>query len=191
MSALGLRVYKHTLKIENGSILLAPQMRHILASLDSVASAADGIQKESCLRGDSNPDFSQQSGSTRLSGSFNTPAVTNVLNPSTKQAHCSENITPPWFRGGVITSKKSDVPWASWLVLALLVACFASLGLACCNRILSPHRSNSQSLPSLGLCASLSHVASFTAQCAFFGLQLPKKKKKSLRVSHFKMPWNA
>ena len=33
-------------KMENGSILLAPQMRHILASLDSVASAADGIQKE-------------------------------------------------------------------------------------------------------------------------------------------------
>ena len=28
----------------NGSILLAPQMRHILASLDSVASAADRIQ---------------------------------------------------------------------------------------------------------------------------------------------------
>ena len=28
-------------KMENGSILLAPQMRHILASLDSVASAAD------------------------------------------------------------------------------------------------------------------------------------------------------
>ena len=34
------------IKKENGSILLAPQMRHILASLDSVASAADGIQKE-------------------------------------------------------------------------------------------------------------------------------------------------
>ena len=33
-------------KMENGSILLAPQMRHILASLDSVASAADRIQKE-------------------------------------------------------------------------------------------------------------------------------------------------
>ena len=33
-------------KMENGSILLAPQMRHILALLDSVASAADGIQKE-------------------------------------------------------------------------------------------------------------------------------------------------
>ena len=32
--------------MENGSILLAPQMRHILASLDSVASPADGIQKE-------------------------------------------------------------------------------------------------------------------------------------------------
>ena len=32
-------------KMENGSIL-APQMRHILASLESVASAADGIQKE-------------------------------------------------------------------------------------------------------------------------------------------------
>ena len=33
-------------KMENGSILLAPQMRHILASLDSVASAAERIQKE-------------------------------------------------------------------------------------------------------------------------------------------------
>ena len=32
--------------MENSSILLAPQMRHILASLNSVASAADGIQKE-------------------------------------------------------------------------------------------------------------------------------------------------
>ena len=31
---------------KNGSVLLAPQMRHILVSLDSVASAADGIQKE-------------------------------------------------------------------------------------------------------------------------------------------------
>ena len=34
------------MEMENGSILLAPQMRHILASLNSVASAADGIQKE-------------------------------------------------------------------------------------------------------------------------------------------------
>ena len=36
-------------KMENGSILLAPQMRHILASLNNVGSAADGhhgIQKE-------------------------------------------------------------------------------------------------------------------------------------------------
>ena len=33
-------------KIKNGSILLALQMRHILASLDSVASAAERIQKE-------------------------------------------------------------------------------------------------------------------------------------------------
>ena len=33
------------LEMENGSISLAPQMRHILASLDSVASAADRIQK--------------------------------------------------------------------------------------------------------------------------------------------------
>ena len=32
--------------MEHGSILSAPQMRHILASLNSVASAADGIQKE-------------------------------------------------------------------------------------------------------------------------------------------------
>ena len=37
-------------KKENGSILLAPPpMRHILASLDSVASAADRIQKEANL----------------------------------------------------------------------------------------------------------------------------------------------
>ena len=33
-------------KKENGSMFLAPQMRHILASLNSVAFAADGIQKE-------------------------------------------------------------------------------------------------------------------------------------------------
>ena len=33
-------------EMENGSILLALQMRHILASLDSVASAADRIQKK-------------------------------------------------------------------------------------------------------------------------------------------------
>ena len=33
-------------KMENGSIFLAPLMRHILASLNSVAYAADGIQKE-------------------------------------------------------------------------------------------------------------------------------------------------
>ena len=38
--------HKKVYKMENGSISLAPQMRHILASLDSVASAADGIQKE-------------------------------------------------------------------------------------------------------------------------------------------------
>ena len=34
------------MKMENGSISFAPLMRHILASLDSVASVADGIQKE-------------------------------------------------------------------------------------------------------------------------------------------------
>ena len=33
--------------MENVSILLDPQMRHILPSLNSVASTADGIQKES------------------------------------------------------------------------------------------------------------------------------------------------
>ena len=33
-------------EIENGSILLALQIRHILASLDSVVPAADGIKKE-------------------------------------------------------------------------------------------------------------------------------------------------
>ena len=32
--------------MEYGSILLTPKMRHILASLDSVASAAERIQKE-------------------------------------------------------------------------------------------------------------------------------------------------
>ena len=66
-------------------------MRHIFASLDSVGSAAERIQKEaekpSCLPGDLNTDLSQQPGSTRLSGRFNTPAVASVLNPSTKQAH--------------------------------------------------------------------------------------------------------
>ena len=31
---------------KNGSISLAPQMRNILASIDSVASAADRIHKE-------------------------------------------------------------------------------------------------------------------------------------------------
>ena len=31
---------------KNGSILSDPQIRHMYASLDSVASAADGIQKE-------------------------------------------------------------------------------------------------------------------------------------------------
>ena len=34
------------MEMENGSILLASQMRRILALLNSVASAADGIQKE-------------------------------------------------------------------------------------------------------------------------------------------------
>ena len=33
-------------KMENGSISIAFQMRHILALLDSVASTADGIKKE-------------------------------------------------------------------------------------------------------------------------------------------------
>ena len=64
-------------------------MRYMLASLDSVASAADGIQKglkPSCLRGDLIPDLSQQSRSTRLSRRFNPPVVTSVLNPSIKQA---------------------------------------------------------------------------------------------------------
>ena len=46
----GLDLYMGSSKVSlengNGSILLAPQMRHILASLDSVASAADRILKE-------------------------------------------------------------------------------------------------------------------------------------------------
>ena len=33
-------------KMENGSILLAPKIRHISALLDGVASTTDGIQKE-------------------------------------------------------------------------------------------------------------------------------------------------
>ena len=33
------------MEMENCSLSLAPEMRHILASLDSVASAADRIQK--------------------------------------------------------------------------------------------------------------------------------------------------
>ena len=65
-------------------------MRHILAFLNGLASAADGIQKEtnlSCLRGDFNPDLSlTQSEWIRLFGRFNPPAKTSVLNPSTKQA---------------------------------------------------------------------------------------------------------
>ena len=36
---------------------------------------------------DSNPDLSQQPGSTRLSGRLNPPPEGSVLNPSTKQAH--------------------------------------------------------------------------------------------------------
>ena len=80
-------------------------MRHILALLDSVASAADDPErglKPSCLRGDSNPDLSQQSGSTRLSRRFNTPAVASVLNPSTKQAHCLIELK---FEPGLLRSK--------------------------------------------------------------------------------------
>ena len=47
-------------------------MRLILAPLDSVASANDGFQarkrlETSCLQEDSNPDLSQQPGSTCLS----------------------------------------------------------------------------------------------------------------------------
>ena len=34
------------MKMENGSILLAPQMRHIFVLLDSVASAVQGTKKE-------------------------------------------------------------------------------------------------------------------------------------------------
>ena len=59
-------------------------MRHILASLDSVASAADGIQKEDYNKlppWDSNPDPSKQPGSTPLSGRFNPRVKAIVLNP--------------------------------------------------------------------------------------------------------------
>ena len=38
--------YFNMKNLENGSILMAPQMGHILASLDSVAPATDRIQKE-------------------------------------------------------------------------------------------------------------------------------------------------
>ena len=44
---------------------------------------------QSCLRGDSNPDLSKQSGSTPLSGRFNPPVETSVLNPLTKEAYRS------------------------------------------------------------------------------------------------------
>ena len=53
--------------------------------------------KPNYLRGDSNPDLSQQSGSTRLSGRFNTPAEASVLNPSTKQAHVIDILIYPFY----------------------------------------------------------------------------------------------
>ena len=52
-------------------------MRHKVAALDSVASAANGIQIEALnnlLHGDSNADLSQQPESTWLSGRFNLSA---------------------------------------------------------------------------------------------------------------------
>ena len=66
------------MEMENGNELLAPKMRDILASLDSVASAADGITKL-LLRGHSNSDLSQQSGSIRLYGRINPPAENSAL----------------------------------------------------------------------------------------------------------------
>ena len=76
--------------MENGSILIDPQMRLILASLDSIASTADRIQKEdlkpSCLRRDSNPDLIQQPGSIHLSRRFNPTAKTGAINPLAKQS---------------------------------------------------------------------------------------------------------
>ena len=66
-------------------------MRHQLASLDSVASAADGTQKDkrfktSCLCRDSNQDLSQQPGSTLSSRRFNPTSKLIALTPSAKQA---------------------------------------------------------------------------------------------------------
>ena len=68
-------------------------MRHILASLDSVASAADRTQKEAYnqvasvgIRTKVQGSRFKQSGLTRLSGRYNPPAETSALNPSTKQA---------------------------------------------------------------------------------------------------------
>ena len=83
--------------MENSSILLAPKSRHILASLDSVASSADGIQKEAKTKlppWGFEPRPQPAVWFTRLSGRFHTPAEASVLNPSTKQAHlvCMNNF---------------------------------------------------------------------------------------------------
>ena len=77
--------------MENGFNLLAlnPSRAHIMSlqwSVHSWWNPERGL-KQGCLRKDSNPNLSQQPGSTRLSGRFNPPAKTGVFKPSTKQAH--------------------------------------------------------------------------------------------------------
>ena len=60
-------------KLGNFEAIISPRM-HILASLDSVVSAADKSRKclkTSCLRGDLNPDLSQQPWLTWLFGKSN------------------------------------------------------------------------------------------------------------------------
>ena len=64
---------KKKMEIAYMTYRLPPKMRLILALLDIVTSAVDGIQKEakknltSCLPRDSNPDLSQQPGRFRPS----------------------------------------------------------------------------------------------------------------------------
>ena len=72
--------------MENGSILLAPQMRHILVSLDSLSSEADVIQKEAKNQVAYVGIWTQTSASS-LDQLVCSGDLTSVLNPSAKQAH--------------------------------------------------------------------------------------------------------
>ena len=71
------------------------KFRHILKSLDSVATTADRIQKEikttcSCLCGDLNQDLNQQPGSTKLPRSSKFSVNDDALDHSTTQAGGNE-----------------------------------------------------------------------------------------------------